>query len=125
MGWAMLDPESDYMQIIRPILKAKAELKTDFWMRWLPPTQTQSLIETLARHLEQTLHEPAIDPNANQIFLAQQALDGYAGGLMQYSFARCFQGLSEARLDAILQSFAFRNCQKNEPMLRLLGSFLG
>jgi hypothetical protein len=39
MGWVTLDPESEYMRLIDPILDLKRELYTDFWMKWLPATQ--------------------------------------------------------------------------------------
>ena len=38
MGWVHLDPESEYMQRLKPVHEAKRQLAVDFWMQWLPST---------------------------------------------------------------------------------------
>jgi endoglucanase len=120
MGWVMLDPDSEYMTLMKDILAAKIELDTDFWMGWLPSTTTKGMIETLARHIESTLNDPRIDPKSNKRYLTQHTLEGYVGGLMQYTYARLFEGMSEEKIDQILASFQFKQCRPNTNLTNLL-----
>ena len=120
MGLVTLDPESPYMQLVRPNLKAKAELDTDFWMGWLPSTPAKAKLSELARIIEATIDDPDIEPGANRRFLGQATFDHYVGGLLQPSYARLFKGLSESELDEALSSFAFRNCRPNAGLVRIV-----
>ena len=52
-----------------------------------------------------------INPADNRTYLAQATLSGYAALLLQRGYARCFAGMSEAHIDRVLQSFAFKNCR--------------
>jgi endoglucanase len=117
MGWVELDPESEYMQLIAPILQAKHQLHTDFWMGWLPSTPAKELVRDLARLVEQTVDDASIDPKANQRYLSQAALDCYVGGLIQPAYAKRFKGMSEAELDRVLQSFVFKNCKPHQGLI--------
>ncbi len=120
MGWVTLPPESEYMQVIAPALKAKYELYSDFWMRWLPPTPAVKAVERLAEIIEETIGDPQIDKPANRIYLMQAALSGYVGNFLQPYYARCFQGMSENDLDRVLQSFALKNCRPNDGLVGVL-----
>lgn len=120
MGWVMLNPESDYMQIISPVLRNKLLLDTDFWMRWLPSTPAKQMIRDLARLIEQTIGDPDIEPSANQRYLNEAALACYTGTLMQPSYAKLFKGMSEDRIDSVLQSFSIKNCIKNEGLIEVV-----
>ncbi len=120
MGWAMLSPESEYMQMIAPALKAKYELYSDFWMRWLPATPAVEAISRLADVVESAVADPDIDKLANRNYLTQAALSGYVGNFLQPYYARCFHGMSEERIDQVLQSFKFENCNRNEGLLKVL-----
>jgi hypothetical protein len=120
MGIVELDPECEYLARIAHILKAKRELASDFWMRWLPGTRATQLIGELARHAEQTIGDPDIDAVANARYLGQAALAGYVATLMQPAFARCFSGLSETQIDSMLQSFAFANCKPHAELVDVL-----
>ena len=120
MGMVELDQDSEYLARIAPVLKAKRELASDFWMRWLPPTRATQLVDELARHAERTIGDPDIDSDANQKYLGQAALAGYVATLMQPAFAKCFQGLSETQIDDILQSFALANCKPHKELVDIL-----
>lgn len=52
MGLLELDPESDYMQLIAPITRAKQELQTDSWMSWLPQTQICQQLNDITQRIE-------------------------------------------------------------------------
>lgn len=120
MGWVTLPPESEYMQVIAPALKAKYELYSDFWMRWLPPTRAVKAVEQLAEIVEETIGDPQIDKAANRTYLMQAALSGYVGNFLQPYYAKCFQGMSENDLDRVLQSFALKNCRTNDGLAGVL-----
>jgi endoglucanase len=120
MGWLVLDPESEYMRVIEKPLKDKYTLYSDFWMRWLPPTDAVRAVENVAEIIEKTIADPELDQDANRTYLKQQVLSGYVGNYLQPFYARVFAGMSENDLDRVLQSFAFRNCRPNEGLVDVL-----
>ena len=120
MGLVELDPECEYLARIAPVLKAKRELASDFWMRWLPGTGATKLVDELAQYAERTIGDPDIDSDANRKYLGQATLAGYVATLMQPAYARCFKGLSESEIDRILQSFAFANCKPHQELVEIV-----
>ena len=121
MGAVTAPPDAPYIRTIASSLRAKRELELDmFWMTQAGPTRTRAMIVELARHIAEQIGDPDIDPEANARYLAQATLAGYAGGLAQPAYAKCFEGMSETELDRILQSFAFENCQPNQPLVDVL-----
>jgi endoglucanase len=120
MGWVTLPADTPYMQAIAPALKAKYDLYSDFWMRWLPLTPTAKAVEDLAGIMEAVIGDPNIDKPANRTYLMQATLSGYAGNYLQPYFARSFQNMSENEIDAVLQSFALKNCSPNEGLISVL-----
>jgi aryl-phospho-beta-D-glucosidase BglC (GH1 family) len=120
MGWVQLDPNSAYIRAIRPVLDAKTELQTDFWMGWVAHTPTRKKIDEFAGLVEEIIQDPTIDSRANQTFTAQHLLSGYVAGLMQSKFAQCFAAMSEEQLDETLQSFALKNCIPHEGLVDVL-----
>jgi endoglucanase len=120
MGWVTLDPESPYMRLIAQELEAKRLLDTDQWMGWLPPTPAKESLRGLARIIEAAIGDPAIEPEADYSYLKQAALSGYAGSLMQPSYARLFAGMSEERLGDIAASFDFGRCKVNSGLVETL-----
>ncbi len=120
MGWVTLDPASDYMQVIAPILRTKRQLHTDFWMHWLSPTPIRQMTNELAHSIAEIADDPSLDTAANERFFTQAALDIYAGAILQRSFAECFKGMSDNEIDSILQSFAFHNCHPHTGLISVL-----
>jgi len=120
MGWVELAPDSEYMRVIAPVLEAKRILDTDLWMGWLPSARARDTVRDLARLAAETIGDPDIDAKANTRYLGQAALDGYIGALMQPTYARLFQGMSEPQIDRVLQSFAFRNCRPHQALVDIL-----
>ncbi len=118
MGWVTVAPDSEYMQVIAPILEAKRVLGVDFWMSSDAPALR--MVHDLARYVEQVIGDPEIDTRANPRYLAQAALCGYVASLMQPTYARRFKGLSEADLDRVLQSFAFKNCRPRQGLVDII-----
>jgi hypothetical protein len=124
MGWATLNPESEYMQVIGANLKAKYDLYSDFWMRWLPLTPAAKAVETLADQLAETVGDPELDLPANRTYLMQATLSGYAGNFLQPYFAKAFTGLTENDLDRILQSFELKNCRPHDGLINVLSKHM-
>jgi len=120
MGWVQVDPESEYMSLIKPVIDAKKALATDFWMRWAPETEIQVEINKLARKVEEAIQDPWIDPAANQWYFTQHALSGYVAGLMQHKYASLFQDMTETQIDRVLASFAFRNCRPHQALIDII-----
>jgi hypothetical protein len=121
MGWVTLDPESEYMQVIRPVLEAKLQLAADLWGRWLPPTPARQTVQRLAEIVAGVLQA---DPQAVHSVLDAAILPDRVGTMLQPAYARCFQGMSEADLDRVLSSFSFKNCRPNEGVSRMVRRYL-
>jgi hypothetical protein len=117
MGWTMLDPESDYMQLVKHELEAKRLLDTDQWMGWLPETPAKEMVRNLAEYARKTIGDTEIEPVPAYDYLKQRALSGFVGSLMQPAYAKLFKGMSEERLDRVMDSFALKNCIKNTGLL--------
>lgn len=120
MGWTVLDPESDYMQLVKRELKAKELLDTDQWMSWLPDTPAKDMVRKLADYSLATAEDRQHDPAATYNYLKQAALCGYVGTMMQPVYAGLFKGMSEERLDKVMDSFAFKNCRVNKGLVEVL-----
>ena len=124
MGFLNVDAKAKYNQVLAPVLKAKRELGVDTWLSsGLPSTLVGGTIRELADLIEKAIGDAEIDSAANQRYLAQTALGGYTANLMQPVYAKVFKGLSEAKLDEVLQSFAFKNCHPRQDILKVLKKY--
>jgi endoglucanase len=118
MGWVEVSPESEYMQLVAPMLEAKRLLAVDFfWDGWEPCTSARKPLRDLARYVEQVIGDAGIDPVFNERYLAQEAMSGYVAALMQPVYAKLFENMSEDELDRVLRSFAFENCKVNQGLI--------
>ncbi len=88
MGWVQLDPESEYMQVIAPLLEAKIKLNTDFWMGWMPDNHAKQLVRALAGYAVETIADPTLNVNDISKYMMQSVMSGFLGGLLQRPFAR-------------------------------------
>lgn len=124
MGLMQVDPRSEYMDLMRPVLRAKKTLGTDGWLEKGPPkTDLQKSVNRLALTAERAIRDPDIDHPSNRLFLGQALQAGYFAGLMQPAFAKRFKGLSESRIDGVMQSFAFRNCRVRKDLAEVLRNY--
>ncbi len=119
MGWVQLAPDSEYLRTIAPIMEAKRQMATDFWMKWLPPTPLKQEIFDLADQVLKLSGDGEISQADNRTDLAQATLSGYVALLLQRGYARCFAGMSETEIDRVLQSFALKNCRVN-PLVQVV-----
>ncbi len=120
MGSAILDPESDYMQIIKPVLQKKTLLNSDFGIYWLAVNRAKEIATELCDHIEQVINQPYVNTVTNRKYLGQAVFSEYTSVLLQPDFADRFKGMSEDRLDKVLASFAFKNCKRNEGLVNVL-----
>lgn len=117
MSWVYLNPESDYMQITRTFQKNSDDLGTVYWYRDLPETPVKRTIKQLASLIQETLCDPDIEPESNAMFLQQSISSIFVSQMMQLQYAKLFKGMSETELDRVLQSFALKNCLRNEGVI--------
>jgi hypothetical protein len=120
MGVVTLDPESDYMRLVAPILKAKLDLASDAWMQWLPTRSVRRRVLGLAAYLHGRLGEPALTERALADLIADQVLAGSAATLLQPAYAVLFKGMSETEIYTVLQSFALARCRPNQLLIEIL-----
>ena len=124
MGWVTLPPESEYLHTIQPALKAKYDLYSDFWMRWLSLPPVAQDVEKLADKIADTVTGYKVDRSANRRYLMQHTLSGYVGNFLQPYYAQCFNGMKEKEIDRVLQSFSLKNCTPNIELLNILKKHL-
>jgi len=115
------NPESKWMQRIRPVFEKKARLGVDSW----------GGIDTHIRHimgpLEQTFAQefPNFDPFpfgtqwhlrrlVRHILLTEPLLD---------EFGALFKGMTETEIDEMMQSFRFENCVRRTELANILKSY--
>ncbi|MBN1439744.1 MAG: glycoside hydrolase family 5 protein [Anaerolineales bacterium] len=126
MGMVALDPQSGYLRLMRPVLRAKRLLGTDGWLSAAAErTTAHRAVERLSAFAEKAIGDKEIDHVSNRRFLAQAVQAGYLASLMQPAFAKRFRGLSEERIDEVMQSFAFRNCRVREGLAAVLRKYWG
>lgn len=124
MGWVQLDPESEYMRLLQPMLAAKIELNTDFWMGWLPDNHAKQMVRTLASYAVETIASPTIDPQGASRYMMQSVMSGFLAGLMQRPFAQLFKDKTETDIDRILSAFAFKNCRRFDGLVGVVSKHM-
>jgi endoglucanase len=120
MGWVSLNPQCAYLQRLAHLLSAKRELDTDFWMMWSGPTPAKQLMSQVGRLVLDTIGDPDLSAEDNDLYLRQASLANYVGELMQPAYAKVFKGLSDNEIDETLQSFRLENCVPRQGLLSVL-----
>jgi endoglucanase len=124
MGLVEVDPRSEYMQLMRPVFRAKKTLGVDGWLNTgAPVAEVPKTILRLAKISERAIGDKDIDHASNRQFLAQALQAGYFANLMQPAFAKRFKGLSESQIDGVMESFAFRNCRVQKGLAEVLKKY--
>ncbi len=125
MGWVFLDPESEYMKIIRPVQEQKRILGAEnFVADYLGVAEGRKKSRVLADYILDVMGETRIDKASNAFVMNYGVLNGYAGAMLQPSYAKRFAGYSEDDLERIAGGFKLENCVKNQPYLNLLKHML-
>ncbi len=120
MGWATLDPESEYMRLVAPVQKMKGLLGAENFTGRFVLSPAKKVVQELAMLMEEIIGDPDIGHMSNNGCLAQAALTGYAAGLLEPVYAKRFKGMSEEKIDSVMQSFEFKNCKVNTGLVEVL-----
>jgi aryl-phospho-beta-D-glucosidase BglC (GH1 family) len=120
MGLATVDPESDYVRAVAPVLRAKRDLATDCWVLNQPRTPAQDKAAELADMILSRLPETGVDRNLFRFYVEQSLLGNFVGTFMHPVFARCFKCMDEAAIERAMHSFALSRCRINEPLRQVL-----
>ena len=67
MGLVAVDPDSDYLRLMRPVLRAKRTLGVDSWLnRGTPKTLVEKSVDRMAALAEKTIGDKGIDHPSNR-----------------------------------------------------------
>lgn len=124
MGWVMLEPDSEYMRLISDIQRMKGELGAENFTGKFKISPAGEKVDELATMLEKVLGDHGINHRSNNTSLAQAALTRYAAGLLEPKYAGLFKGMSEEKIDSVMQSFDFKNCKINTGLIEVLKKHL-
>jgi hypothetical protein len=129
MGTVHLDPGSPWMRLTAPYRGLKARIGSETWGQ-TPDAVVARLVTSLRSSVrrESVRSRFRVDDSAfgMPFGLANRMVGGMlVSEMLLPSFAGLFRGMSEKRLDGILQSFAFRNCAVRDGLADVIrrGSF--
>jgi hypothetical protein len=114
MGAVNIAPDSEYLQRIAPILKAK-HLAADG-----EGAPIGKKLKEMGDTIDQALSELGIPFPIERQRFAQFSLFGYLAQFLQVPYAHLFKDCSETDLDRMLSAFAFKNCIPNQPVVDVL-----
>jgi aryl-phospho-beta-D-glucosidase BglC (GH1 family) len=114
MGAVNIAPDSEYLQRIAPILKAK-HLAADG-----EGATIGKKLKEMGDTIDQALSELGIPFPIERQRFAQFSLFGYLAQFLQVPYAHLFKDCSETDLDRMLSAFAFKNCIPNQPVVDVL-----
>jgi hypothetical protein len=122
MGTYNLDPHSEYVRTISPVLKARQALAD--WQDELPQSPATQAFKQAVDAIDDHLVESGLGSRVDRRWFAQFSLFGYLAQFLQVPYANLFENLSETQLDAMLQAFQLKNCILNEPLAAVLQKHL-
>jgi aryl-phospho-beta-D-glucosidase BglC (GH1 family) len=123
MGCYNLDPSSEYVQMIQPILNAK-NMVAD-WEGEQPKGIVAGSLKSTADAVDEQLKLLGISYPIDRRWFAQYSLFGYLAQFLQIPYAYLFKDKSEEDIDRILSAFAIKNCIPNTLVINALKQQLG
>jgi aryl-phospho-beta-D-glucosidase BglC (GH1 family) len=121
MGAVNLNPDSGYLKLIDPILKAKQQVGD--WDRDKPGSPVGLNMKALADSIDAAFDNLGLGMAIERKRFAQFSLFGYLAHFLQVPYAKLFQGKSEEELDTLLQVFKLGNCVPNQPVIDTLRNY--
>jgi len=118
MGTVNVAPESDYLRLIDPILKAKHQVAD--WEGEMPKEAVARQMKFTADTIDTALVELGITLPIERKRFAQYTLFSYLAQFLQVPYAQRFLDKSETEIDRLLQCFAFKNCIPNPGLVEVL-----
>jgi endoglucanase len=122
MGSFNLDPESEYVRTIAPIMKAKREAAD--WTGEMPEGAVARALKSSADTIDAYLAEAGLKPQIDRRWFAQYSLFGYLAQFLQVPYANLFKGMSEEKLDDLLRAFELKHCVENKAVTEVLKKHL-
>ena len=122
MGSYNLDPESEYVQKIAPILKAKQEVSD--WEGEMPEGAVAKAFKDVADTIDGYLRKNGFKIHIDRRWFTQYSLFGYLAQFLQVPYANIFEDMSEKEIDQTLQAFHIKKCIANNAVLETVKKFL-
>ncbi|MBU9722964.1 MULTISPECIES: glycoside hydrolase family 5 protein [Bacillaceae] len=120
MGLVTLDERSDYMQLIEGFIHKKQQLGTDDWMSWLPEPPIKKQLKEMSQLMANVIDDKEFHAGANLNCLSRATLTNYVAAVLQPQFVKLFKGMSEEKLDDVLQSFSLKHCKVNDGLAKII-----
>ena len=122
MGSFNLNPESEYVRTIAPILKAKQEAAD--WQGEMPEGAVARTLNSSADALDAYLAGSGLGVQIDRSWFGQYSLFGYLAQFLQVPYANLFKEMSEEKIDDLLSAFELENCIENQEITRVLKKHL-
>jgi hypothetical protein len=119
MGLVTLNPESELMQIVKPVQKMKKILGAENFVVLHERCPGREKAAELADMILDVSQLP-YSKRSNALSLNYAALTGFAAATLQPAYASRFKGMSEKDIDRIMEAYQFKNCVVNKPYLEIL-----
>ena len=113
MGWVTLDPESELMQIIKPIQQMKRTLGAENFVATFERCPGREKSTELADMIHD-VSQSEYNRRSNALSLNYAALTGFAAAMLQPAYAMRFRGMHASDIDRIMQAYKFKNCIVNK-----------
>jgi hypothetical protein len=118
MGPVYVNPESEWAKRIRPVFAKKESLYCDCWPSRATP------LDAMGDTLADMLKSAGLSQAAENPWFAVRFRRLVRGLLLSEQlvmpFAEQFRDMTEPQIDAMMQSFAFKNCLKRDALVEAL-----
>jgi endoglucanase len=118
MGSFNLDPNSEYVKTIQPLIKAKHNVAD--WESEMPKSAVSQAMKSFVDAIDDYFMESGFDARIDRRWFAQYSLFGYLAQFLQVPYANLFKNLPEEKLDDMLNAFSLKNCIENKVITRVL-----
>ena len=122
MGALNVDPDCEYLRLIRPVMAAKHQVAD--WEMEMPVAPVGIKLKELADTVDAELQRLGLPVSIERQRFAQFSLFGYLAQLLQVPYAGLFKGLPEEKIDDLLSAFAFKKCRPNAAVTNVLQKHL-
>lgn len=119
MGWVTLNPESELMQIVKPVQHMKETLGAENYVVAFNGSPGREKANELANLILEVSKAP-YNREDNAKALACAALYGYTAAMLQTVYALRFKGMNAADIRRVMQAYHFQNCIVNQRYAEIL-----
>ena len=122
MGSYNLNPESEYVKTIQPIIKDKREAAD--WESEMPVGAVALALKNTAGAIDAYLAQSSLNILIDRRWFTQYTLFGYLAQFLQVPYANLFKDMPEEKLDDLLSAFELKNCVENMSITKVLQEHL-